>query len=181
MICRRIEDYRGDDGVLRHNMVFFGVKGVKKQVLKEDTEINGIQYKAGETVLRSVFVGKNYEHLRYDSHTIDMVTSDQGGVVISADKPTSSYADGVDGVCQSLMQRLTLLQGELKHFMKTGFPLLERNNSKQVLDAYLVKTILYHPDVTRMVTLDSKLEGHDYKAYVIADTKYGKIQFTEDL
>lgn len=179
MICRKIEDYKGTDGILRHNMVFFGVKGVYEETLTEDyITPEGYIYKKGEKVRRSVFIDNGAsEYLIADENYI---TSNVGMVSVRG-KPTTSYANGVDGVCQSLMQRLTLVQGELKHYMRTGFPLLAKNNSKQVLDAYLVQVILCHPDVKDIISLESKVKGHDYIADISVNTIYGKVAFTESM
>ena len=49
------------------------------------------------------------------------VTVDEKGVthsVFTDDK--KSYADGIDGVNQSITQRLSLIKGELYHFMNAG-------------------------------------------------------------
>lgn len=92
-------------------------------------------------------------------------------------------ADGIDGVNQGLMQRLSLIQGELSHFLDAGFPLLDKKSGKAIYDAYVINVVSRHPDVTGITKIESKVENNAYKCNLSISTTYGKstINFTESV
>lgn len=90
-----------------------------------------------------------------------------------------SYANGKEGTSQSINQRLTLIQGELQHFMNQGFPLMNGNCNKYMLDSYIINVVSRHPDVTQILMLDSRVVNHNYEAKIIINTKYGELSLKE--
>ena len=115
------------------------------------------------------------------------ITIDSDGVkhsVFTDDK--KSHCDGLDAVCQSLTQRLSLIKGELYHFMNAGFPLLEKNATKQVLDAHIINVVSHHREVQSIDKIESKVLNRAYTCKLYFTTNYGSsyieinrtIQFT---
>jgi hypothetical protein len=84
-----------------------------------------------------------------------------------------SYADGIDGVNQSLTQRLSLIKGELYHFMNAGFPLLDKVTNKQVLDAHVITVVSHHSEVKSIDKIESKVLNRAYYCKLYFTTNYG--------
>lgn len=139
MRCRKIEDFVDENGIKRHNVVFFEVKGVKKGT---------------DGIIHSVFSGSD-----------------------------GSYADGIEGVCQSLTQRLTLIKGELVHFLNAGFPLLDKSAGKNQFDSYVLRTVSRHTDVESVSKIVSSVSNGKYTCNITISTNYGSatIKFVENV
>lgn len=91
----------------------------------------------------------------------------------------NTYATGSEGVAQDLYQRLSLLQGELVHHINAGFPLMQGNCNKQMLDAYMIKTIINTPDVSSIISLESKIVDRRYICSFVVNTPYGILTLSE--
>lgn len=102
------------------------------------------------------------------------VTIDDEGIahsVFTDDK--KSHCDGLNAVCQSLTQRLSLIKGELYHFMNAGFPLLDKVTSKQVLDAHVINVVSHHSEVMSIDKIESKVLNRAYTCKLYFTTNYG--------
>lgn len=89
----------------------------------------------------------------------------------------TSYADGSEGTLQSLFQRLSVLQGEMLYYPTYGFPITQKNRDPQLFDAYLLDTLLNHPDITQVTDFSSQVKNHDYLASFSAVTVYGAVSY----
>lgn len=191
----------------QYNVVFFGVKGVSWEnaitigdvvyprsifctlkesgssdpIIDEDNEV--LIDDNGSRLSRKASMKKYAKDM--DGNYIDkngtVITKDQlsdRGVELDAGDQ-NSYATGIDGVAQSINQRLSLIQGELYHFINEGFPLLDKATDKVAMDAYLVKTVLHHPNVVKIINLQSKIVDHNYIAYINIETTAGNLNMTE--
>lgn len=156
MRTRKMSYYTNKEtGKTEYNVVFFGVKGVN------GTDDNG------------------YPIPIYDKDiTIDETLSKEEQIKLKIERQ-NSYADGLEGISQSLNQRLSLIQGELYHFMNSGFPLIDKSCNKQMCDAYLINTILNHRDVISIKELTSQIVNHNYNATIKVLTKYGDLTLYE--
>lgn len=102
------------------------------------------------------------------------VYKDKDGTLRSVfTKDKKSYADGIDGVNQSVMQRLSLIKGELYHFMNAGFPLTDKVYEKQVFDAHIINVLSHHSEVTSIDKIESKVLNRAYYCKVHFSTRYG--------
>lgn len=156
MKCRRINPENG-------MVVWFGVKDVKSAsgFYADEDKICGAPYRKGDINMDEIVV--------YDS---------------SYAKPTfqndsnkhDNYADGSEGVANSLRQRLSVLKHELWYDYENGMPLPDKVKSKAIIDAYVIKTILSHPDVIGISGFESEKDGHSYSCYAVINTAYGKIE-----
>ena len=69
----------------------------------------------------------------------------------------SNYADKQEGVSYSLIQRLSILKGELWYRINYGLPLLDKVRSGAILDSVIINIILSHPDVTNITKFQSSI------------------------
>ena len=89
--------------------------------------------------------------------------------------PQDNYATEQQGVADSLTQRLSVLKNELWYQMSYGLPLFEKYRSKGTIDAYVVLTVLSHPDVRSFTSFSSTLERNSYSCNFVVNTTYGKV------
>ena len=88
----------------------------------------------------------------------------------------ANYATGSEGVANSLRQRLSVLKHELWYDYNRGMPLPDKARSKAIVDAYIIQTILEHPDVIDVEGFESEQERNNYTCYFIVNTIYGQIE-----
>ena len=88
----------------------------------------------------------------------------------------ANYATGSEGVANSLRQRLSVLKHELWYDYNRGMPLPDKARSKAIIDAYIIQTILEHPDVIDIEGFESEQERNNYTCYFIVNTIYGQIE-----
>ena len=88
----------------------------------------------------------------------------------------ANYATGSEGVANSLKQRLSVLKHELWYDYNRGMPLPDKARSKAIIDAYIIQTILEHPDVIDIEGFESEQERNNYTCYFVVNTIYGQIE-----
>ena len=86
-----------------------------------------------------------------------------------------NYSEKQEGVRDDLIQRLTLIKGELWYRKSYGLPLLDKIKSKGIFDSIIIDIILSHPDVVRLLeytsTLTDKTYSFDFKVQTIYSDK----------
>lgn len=70
----------------------------------------------------------------------------------------SSYAEKQEGTASSLIQRLSVIQGELWYRINYGLPLFQNIRDKGIMDSVIIDIILSHPDVASIRSFSSKIE-----------------------
>ena len=130
-------------------IVWFGVKEIKK-----DTTLASNKTVASE----STIVGKRKTIFQSEMNKHD------------------NYATGTEGVENSLRQRLSVLKHELWYDYGNGMPITDKVRKKAIVDAYVIQTVLNHPDVIEIEGFESEQTGHQYSCYLIVNTVYGKIE-----
>lgn len=88
----------------------------------------------------------------------------------------ANYAEKSEGVANSLRQRLSVLKKELWYDYEYGMPLPDKIRSKAIIDAYIIQTILKHPDVIDIDDFESRQSGNFYTCYFVVNTIYGQIE-----
>ena len=88
----------------------------------------------------------------------------------------ANYATGSEGVANSLKQRLSVLKHELWYDYNKGMPLPDKARSRAIIDAYIIQTILEHPDVIDIEGFESEQERNNYTCYFVVNTIYGQIE-----
>lgn len=79
------------------------------------------------------------------------------GNKLSAD----NYSEGAKGVRDSLIQRLSVIKGELWYKSSYGLPLTEKIKNKGIYDSIVVNIITSHPDVANLISFDSRISAAD--------------------
>lgn len=153
-----------------------GYDYVSFDVLNED----GVGYGEFLTADGDNFEVKLKELYKYDHDENDNLIIFKASNKAKEDKNgvTNSYANGREAVSQSLIQRLSLLEGELYHYIRAGFPSFKKAN-KNILDSYVVKVILNHPEVKSISSYQSKVEDRIYYMNANIITIYGELDFSK--
>lgn len=71
----------------------------------------------------------------------------------------SDYAEGAEAVVYSLIQRLSVLKGELWYNKGYGLSLLEKVRNKNFIDGEIINIILSHPEVRSIINYESKISN----------------------
>lgn len=81
----------------------------------------------------------------------------------------SSYAEKQEGTASSLIQRLSVIQGELWYRINYGLPLFQNVRDKGIMDSVIIDIILSHPDIA---SIESYVSGVDRQGnYTFDDAK----------
>lgn len=92
-----------------------------------------------------------------------------------AKKISDNYATQQEGVAYDLIQRLSILKGELWYKINHGLPLLDKVRSGQVFDSVIINIIMSHPDVTNIVSFSSSItNNHRYQFNAKISTVYNQ-------
>lgn len=78
-------------------------------------------------------------------------------------KADDNYAYQQEGVAYGLIQRMSIIKGELWYQINHGLPLLDKVRNKQIFDSVLINIILNHPDVKNIEYFNSYIDKHTYK------------------
>lgn len=92
---------------------------------------------------------------------------------IGANEPVINYTEGSDAVADSLIQRLSVLKGELWYQINFGLPLTEKYQSSTVFDMVIADIITAHPGVAALETFNSSVENHTYSFECSIRTAFG--------
>lgn len=76
--------------------------------------------------------------------------------------PVANYAEDTDAVVASLIQRLSIIKGELWYQVNYGLPLTEKQTGVNVFDLIIADIISSHPGVASLDKYTSKITGHTY-------------------
>lgn len=109
----------------------------------------------------------------------DVVQNEQGenqAIFQEEGSKHANYAEKAEGVANSLRQRLSVLKKELWYDYGNGMPLPDKARSKAIIDAYIIDTILKHPDVIDIDGFESEQDKSFYTCYFVVNTIYGQIE-----
>lgn len=118
-------------------------------------------------------VNKKYDIVWFGSQglaPVDPENSDAPLKKISAD----NYSIEQEGVAHSLIQRLSVIRGELWYQINYGLPLFEKIKNKGILDSLIMGTITDHPEVRSVGDFSSVVEKSKYSISVKIDTIYNE-------
>ena len=99
------------------------------------------------------------------------------GNKLSAD----NYSKEQKGVANSLIQRLSVIKGELWYKASYGLPLMEKIKNKGIYDSIIINIITTHPEVVNLISIESKIENRKYMLDFVVYTIYNnelRIQYT---
>lgn len=89
----------------------------------------------------------------------DSVQVGRGSLTASS---VSNYAEDTDAVVASLIQRLSIIKGELWYQVNYGLPLTDKQTSVNVFDLVIADIISSHPGVASLDKYTSKIVDHTY-------------------
>jgi hypothetical protein len=81
---------------------------------------------------------------------------------ITDDQPNKNYDSGTDAVIDSLIQRLSVIKGELWYQVNYGLPLTEKYKSKGVFDSVISNIISSDPGVRNLLSFSSSVDKSIY-------------------
>lgn len=79
------------------------------------------------------------------------------------------------GVRDSLVQRLSVLKGELWYRVNYGIPLFDKVHSKTLIDTQVASVVTSHEDVIRIEKFESSLYNHKYSCNMTIVTVFGNL------
>lgn len=136
--------------------------------INEDNSITfninpGISFKVNSsTELKTTITVKFNNKNNINGITTDATADTDNYSVIYTSSDISTYVENSDAVKQSLIQRLSVIKGELWYQINYGLPLLEKYKSKGVFDATILNIISNHPGVRTINSYSSSVENHTY-------------------
>ena len=74
-----------------------------------------------------------------------------------------NYSHSSEGVRSSLIQRLSVLKGELWYKASYGLPLTEKVKNKGIYDSIIINIITTHPDVKNLISYSSSFDKKERK------------------
>ncbi len=87
-----------------------------------------------------------------------------------------NYSTEQQCVVDSLMQRLSVIKGELWYNVLVGIPLFEKIKRKGLIDSYVISEILKHKDVNQILFFESNIINQNiYSAKIDILTNFGNI------
>lgn len=92
-----------------------------------------------------------------------------------------NYSTEQEGVRDSLIQRLSVIKGELWYKASYGLPLTEKIKNKGIYDAIIINIIMDHPDVVNIESYESIVVNRTYTFNFTVLTVYNEevnIQYT---
>lgn len=84
------------------------------------------------------------------------------GVYSLTTMPVQNYVSDTDAVVASLIQRLSLIKGELWYQVNYGIPLTENTSSVALFDSVISDIIVSHPGVAAIENYQSYISGNTY-------------------
>lgn len=117
------------------------------------TVINGINVRLDpfSTSFKTGDSGKLYDSKGNETGTYEIVYVN-----------TEDYVSDTDAVVASLIQRLSVIKGELWYQINYGLPLTESVSSAALFDSVIADIITSHPGVAALDSYKSWISGHTY-------------------
>lgn len=136
--------------------------------------INNIEYFYTDLVDSHYLIFTDIQDMIKNLYNMDtiLISTVQELNTFLANKRGKNYSIKQEGVKDSLIQRLSVLKGELWYKYSYGLPLLDKIRNKGIYDAIILDIINDHPDVTGVSIFKSTLINHTYNFSFTATTIY---------
>ena len=85
-----------------------------------------------------------------------------------------NYSEKQEAVRNSLIQRLSVIKGELWYKASYGLPLMDNIKNKGIYDSVIINIIMEHPDVRSIVYFNSEIVDHKYTFDFVVDSIYNE-------
>lgn len=86
----------------------------------------------------------------------------------------NSYNSNKDSIVDSLIQRLSIIKGELWYQINYGIPLFDKINNNNIFDSAIIKIILSHPAVKNIESFNSKIVNNQFQFNTVINTIYNE-------
>ena len=91
-------------------------------------------------------------------------------------KKANNYVSDAEAIRASLIQRLSIIKGELWYNVIFGQPLFDKSKSKVPFDSFVLTEIKKTEGVIDILKFESKVEQHDYYCAAQIQSQYGLIE-----
>lgn len=115
---------------------------------------------------RNLIQGENYTTIVW----FGSQGKDEYGNAIKA----KNYSEKGEAIKNSLIQRLSVIKGELWYKASYGLPLMEKIKNKGIYDSIIINIISEHPEVVNIPYYNSYIDEHKYYLEFIAYTIYNE-------
>lgn len=100
-------------------------------------------------------------------------TTSLGKCTLTTKQNLPNYVEDTDSVVVSLIQRLSVIKGELWWQVNYGMPLTDKVRGTTLYDMVVTDIITSHPGVTSIQSYSSNLVGHTYTYTCTIKTVFG--------
>lgn len=104
-----------------------------------------------------------------------LFTTSLGKCTLTTDPKLPNYVEDTDAVVVSLIQRLSVIKGELWWQVNYGIPLTDKVRGTTLYDMVVTDIITSHPGVASIQSYSSNLVGHTYTYTCTIKTVFGDI------
>ncbi len=163
MKCRALSENK--------NIIWFGKTGEAATTTYYEITVNEVFFK-GYTDLpanNQITINDTNYIFRIDTGSAingTIWTADDDSVQVGRGSLTApsvaNYAEDTDAVVASLIQRLSIIKGELWYQVNYGLPLTDKQTSVNVFDLVIADIISSHPGVASLDKYTSKIVDHTY-------------------
>lgn len=102
-----------------------------------------------------------------------LFTTSLGKCTLTINPKLPNYVEDTDAVVVSLIQRLSVIKGELWWQVNYGMPLTDKVRGTTLYDMVVTDIITSHPGVASIQSYSSNLVGHTYTYTCIIKTVFG--------
>lgn len=91
-------------------------------------------------------------------------------------KKADNYVEDAEAIRTSLIQRLSIIKGELWYNVLFGQPLFDKNKTKVPFDSFVLTEIKKTSGVIDVLEFESKVDRNVYYCNALIQSQYGKIE-----
>lgn len=152
-----------------YNITFYVGYTAEEVIEKKASSMDDVKFVFAK-VEQLIFTNTNVDEYWYNDSKDNIIPFKD---FCLAKKIDGNYAEKQEGVAYSLIQRLSIIRGELWYQINHGLPLLDKVRSGEVFDSVIIQIILRHPDVKNINDFQSSISNnHNYKFYAKVMTIY---------
>lgn len=171
-----------------HNIIWFGKDMSNLTHLYYEINKDNVLYKgttkesapaSGKTITIRLTPKDAYTYtwqLNENSTINGTLTSESGGSGVGSltnKEKIPNYVEDTDAVVVSLIQRLSVIKGELWWQVNYGMPLTDKVRGTTLYDMVVTDIITSHPGVASIQSYSSNLVGHTYTYTCTIKTVFG--------
>lgn len=163
MKCRALSENK--------NIIWFGKTGEPPTSTYYEITVNDVFFKGYTSLPKNnqITINDTNYIFKIDSGSAingTIWTTDTNSVKVGRGSLTTpsvaNYVEDTDAVVASLIQRLSIIKGELWYQVNYGLPLTDKQTGVNVFDLVIADIISSHPGVASLDKYTSKIAGHTY-------------------